>query len=132
MPASQVVSPFLPEMHRSLHCMAEMYEWECKNMPFMKSSSGRSLYYALLHQCSVHPTRTRFPFKTLTTHLTDKALRIRMHEFAQLDLLTFDNNNEDGRARTVTPTPKLMTLFQSHSEAMCEVFQRRFMIFRKE
>ena len=126
------VSPFLPEKYLGLHSMAEVFDWELKNLPFLKSSSGRSLYYALLMQCCINPVRTKFPFKTLHTYLTDKALRVRIHEFEKLGLLTFDSDIRDGRARTVTPTDKLMALFGLHSAALREKFSQRFLFFPKD
>lgn len=125
------VSPYLPPIQLGLQSLTEINAWECEHMPFMRLSSGRALYFALLEQCFLHPEQISFPLKSLTAHLTDKALRIRLQQFVKLGLVRMEECEHDARVRAVTPTKTLMALFDMHATAVKEIFLKRFIYVRR-
>ena len=116
-----------PKMGRGLRCLAVLNEWEREHMPFIKSTSGRDLYFLLVKHflLSADPFAA-IPLKSFTVDLTDKAMRRRMQEFEQLGLLAIECRADDARSKTIRPTPRLRQLFDAHALIMRGCFRHYF------
>lgn len=115
------------KMGRGLRCLAVLNEWERVHLPFIKSTSGRDLYFLLVkHFLLSADSFAAIPLKSFTVDLTDKAMRRRMQEFEQLDLLAIEVREGDGRSKTIRPTPRLHQLFEAHSLIMRGCFRHYF------
>lgn len=112
---------------RGLRCLAVLNEWERVHMPFIKSTSGRDLYFLLVKHFLLSPDPlAAIPLKSFTVDLTDKAMRRRMQEFEQLDLLVIEIRDGDARGKTIRPTQRLRDLFDAHSLMMRRCFRHYF------
>ena len=112
---------------RGLRCLAVLNEWERVHLPFIKSTSGRDLYFLLVKHFLLSPDPlASIPLKSFTVDLTDKAMRRRMQEFAQLDLLAIEIRDGDARSKTIRPTRRLRELFDAHSLVMRACFKHYF------
>ena len=118
---------------RGLRCLAAISEWERKHLPFIKSTSGRDLYFLIVkHFLLPDKVAPLIPLKSFTFDLTDKAMRQRMHEFEKLGLLAIEVSAEDGRSKTIRPTARLHRLFISHTLATRECFSHHFHFVKKD
>ena len=120
------VLPSQPTRGRGLLCIAELNKWERQHVPYLKSASGRDLYFALAHCSLLRKEPTQTTLKSLLMGLTDRAMRQRLREFEALGLITLAPHDTDARARTVQPTPKLLDVFDAHTTEMRRIFQTRF------
>ena len=112
---------------RGLRCLAVLNEWERVHMPFLKSTSGRDLYFLLVKHFLLSPDPSAsIPLKSFTVDLTDKAMRRRMQEFEQLDWLVIEVHDDDARRKTIRPTQRLRDLFDAHSLMMRRCFRHYF------
>ena len=112
---------------RGLRCLAVLNEWERAHLPFIKSTSGRDLYFLLVKHFLLSPDPlASIPLKSFTVDLTDKAMRRRMQEFAQLDLLAIEVRDGDTRSKTIRPSRRLRDLFDAHSLVMRSCFKHYF------
>ena len=119
--------PIPSNIGRGLRCLAVLNEWERVHLPFIKSTSGRDLYFLLVKHFLLAPDPlTSIPLKSLTVDLTSKAMRQRMQEFEQLDLLAVEGHGDDARRKTVRPTRRLRDLFDAHSLVMRGCFRHYF------
>ena len=132
-PASDAQGAVAGNMGRGLRCLAVLNEWERVHMPFIKSTSGRDLYFLIVKHflLSANPLAS-IPLKSFTVDLTDKAMRRRMQEFQGLDLLAIESRTSDARSKTVRPTDKLRTLFDAHTMAMRGCFKHYFYYIKKD
>lgn len=120
------VLPSQPHRGRGLLCIAELNEWERKHVPYIKSASGRDLYFALAHCSLLQKNGSSRSLKTMLIGLTDRAIRQRLREFEALGLITLTQHDTDARARKVQPTSKLLDVFDAHTSEMRRIFQTRF------
>ena len=112
---------------RGLRCLAVLNEWERVHMPFIKSTSGRDLYFLLVKHFLLSPDPlASIPLKSFTVDLTDKAMRQRMQDFEQLDWLVIEVHDDDARRKTIRPTQRLRDLFDAHSLMMRRCFRHYF------
>ena len=120
-------------MGRGLRCLAVLNEWERVHMPFIKSTSGRDLYFLLVkHFLLSSDPSTSIPLKSFTVDLTDKAMRRRMREFEKLKLLALEGCANDARSKTLRPTAQLHGLFDAHTMAMRACFRHYFHYVKKD
>ena len=118
--------PNHPSMGRGLLCAADLNAWERENIPYIKTTSGRDLYFALASFSLLQDQDYSNALKTLTLGLTDRAMRGRIREFEKLGLIITDSNETDARSRVLKPTPKLLALFDLHNAVMSRIFRQRF------
>lgn len=123
--------PARPEKHRGLSVLAELHDWEHANMPFITTSTGRALYFAIVREFFSNPDVAP-RVKSLNGWVSDKALRVRIREFASLGLLHVKDHETDKRNHCVIPTAKLIDLFEEHRVAMRDAIKKRFYYVNKE
>ena len=123
---SAFVLPSQPSRGRGLLCIAELNQWERRHVPYIQSTTGRDLYFALAHSSLLQDNPCNVPLKTLLMGVTERALRQRVREFERLGLITLRTHDSDTRVRTAQPTPKLLAMFDAHTRAMRQIFQKRF------
>lgn len=124
--------PPLPEFSRGLLCVAELHAWERKHIPLLKTISGYDLYFAIIQYFFQTPEATNLPLKSFTLNMSDRAMRLRMHEFAEQGFIVIHLHHADTRSRSITPTAKLYELYAKHSLEMARVFKKNFHCFRRE
>ncbi len=120
------VLPSQPTRGRGLLCIAELNAWERQHVPYIKTATGRDLYFALAHSSLLQDNPCSVPLKTLLTCSTDRAMRQRLREFEALGLIIIQPHKTDARWRTVQPTAKLLAVFDAHTREMRRIFQKRF------
>ena len=120
-------------MGRGLRCLAVINEWEREHMPFIKSTSGRDLYFLLVkHFVLTDRSWVAIPLKSFTVDLTDKAMRKRMKDFELQGLLAIENSVEDRRSKTIQPTDKMRGLFDAHTLVLRRCFKHYFDYAKKD
>lgn len=125
--------PERPKRRKGLLSCAALFEWESRELPFLNTISGRTLYYAVAQRfLSDHPGQRQAPLKSLAICQTERAMRKRIDDFVAQGLLTVQPQAHDARSRDVVPTPKLVHLFEKHSQAMHDLFGQRFHILPKQ
>ena len=118
---------------RGLRCLAAINEWERKHLPFIKSTSGRDLYFLIVkHFLLPDKVAPLIPLKSFTFDLTDKAMRQRMHQFEKLGLLAIEVSAEDARNKTIRPTDALHRLFVAHTLATRNCYSNYFHFVKKD
>jgi hypothetical protein len=121
-----------PAFYRGLISIAELNAWERAHIPVLKTSSGRDLYFAIARYFFQLPDAANLPLKSFTLNMTDRAMRLRIREFAALGLLVIHTHHADTRSRSITPTAKLYDLFEQHSAATAMIFNKRFHHLHRE
>ena len=124
--------PALPAFSRGLLCIAELNVWERKNLPLLNTVSGRDLYFAIIQYFFQTPDAIQLPLKSFSVNMTDRAMRLRIHEFASQGLIVIHLHHADTRSRSITPTAKLYELFEKHAVETAAVFSRSFHYFRRD
>ena len=123
---SAYLLPNHPHMGRGLLCAADLNTWERENIPYIKTTSGRDLYFALASFSLLQDKGTSCALKTLALGLTDRAMRGRIRAFEKVGLIITDSNETDARSRVLKPTPKLLAIFDLHNTVMSRIFRQRF------
>ena len=123
---SAYLLPNHPHMGRGLLCAADLNAWERENIPYIKTTSGRDLYFALASFSLLQDQQSSDALKTLALGLSDRAMRGRIREFEKLGLIITDSNETDARSRVLKPTPKLLAIFDLHNTVMSRIFRQRF------
>jgi hypothetical protein len=129
---SRTTPPALPTFSHGLLCIAEVNDWERKHIPLLRTISGRDLYFAIIQYFFQKPEAMNLPLKSFTVNMSDRAIRLRMHEFAEQGLIVIHLHHADTRARSITPTAKLYELYETHSVAVATIFKQSFHYFRRE
>jgi hypothetical protein len=117
---------------QGLKCLAELYMWECKNLPILHSNSGRALYNSLIQHFLFESIKQDLPLKSFQAFQSDRVMRLRIQEFEKLGLVTVHVSHEDGRSKTLSPTQKFFDIVDRHTLAMRAIFLERFHIIKKD
>ena len=119
---SAYLLPNHPHMGRGLLCAADLNTWERENIPYIKTTSGRDLYFSLAGFSLLQDQQSSDALKTMALGLT----RGRIREFEKLGLIITVSNETDARSRVLKPTPKLLAIFDLHNTVMSRIFRQRF------
>ena len=125
-------APDTAQLWPGLKSMAELHEWEVAHMPFIQTTSGRSLYFALIRTFVLARSTTQAPLKSFALNMTGKIMRERMREFEQLGLLTLQRSGHDGRVRTLALTERMYEVFRQHNQAIRHYGGKRHIFMRKD
>lgn len=117
---------------QGLKCLADLHEWECKNIPFLQVSSARALYFTMIQRFLFEPPEKALPLKKFQACQTDRVARMRIQEFEKMGLVTVSLSNDDGRTKTLAPTKKFFELIDVHTLQMQAKFSERFHIIKKD
>lgn len=118
---------------RGLRCLAILNEWERIHMPFIKSTSGRDLYFLIVkHFMFASEGEAAIPLKSFRISLSDKAMRQRILDFKRLGLVTLHSCPSDTRNKHIQPTPQLHDVFNTHTQIMRRCFQHYFHYVQKD
>ena len=118
--------PNHPGKGRGLLCLADLNAWERENIPYIKTTSGRDLYFALARFTLLQDSDTTPSLKTLVLGLTSRAMRQRIREFEAEGLIITVQHETDARSRVLKPTQKLLDTFDLHVGLMRRVFRQHF------
>ena len=132
MPIAASENSLSKELWPGLKSMAELHEWEVAHMPFIQTTSGRSLYFALIRTFVLNQSALESPLKSFALNLTGKIMRERMREFENLGLLTLQRSGQDGRVRTVALTERMHEVFRQHTQAIRHYGGKRHIFIRKD
>jgi len=110
---------------QGLKCLAEVHAWESQNLPFIRTASGRELYFQIVDRLLDPGAEEHTQLKSFSMHLTDRIMRTRIQAFVALGLLTVGPNASDLRSRSIMPTAKLMGIFQAHREQLWRAVAKR-------
>lgn len=127
---STTPSPFAQTWY-GLKCLAEVHEWESQHLPFLRTASGRDLYFQIVDKLLAQEQPDRLQLKAFSLHLTDRIMRTRIQEFVGLGLLTVSADELDQRRKSLTPTPKLMAIFHEHTLQLRQAVLKRFNYSRR-
>lgn len=123
-------SPFANTWY-GLKCLAEVHAWETQHLPFLRTASGRELYFLIADQLLKPASEHGAQLKSLSLHSTGRIMRTRIQEFVALGLVTVGPSPHDLRSKTITPTPKLMGIFHDHTVQLRQAILKRFYYTRK-
>lgn len=123
-------SPDVKTWH-GLKCLAEVHAWESLHLPFIRTASGRELYFQIVEKLLEPSQEEPAQLKSFRIQLTSRIMRTRIQEFVALGLLTVRPNAHDLRSRAIVPTPKLMGIFRAHREQLRQAMTKRFYYARK-
>ncbi len=113
-----------------LKVMLEIRNWEDVQLHELQTISGRHLYFSLA-ETLLHESNVSQRIKQLRGQVTERATRQRIREFVELGLVEISNNQNDQRAKNVTPTRKFITHLNSHLAFLKMVCEQRFLMLSK-
>ena len=113
-PMASDPSPFAKTWH-GLKCLAEVHAWETEHLPFLRTASGRELYFLIADQLLKPASEQGAQLKSLSLRSTGRIMRTRIQEFVTLGLVTVGPSPHNLRSKTLTPTPRLMEIFHEHT-----------------
>jgi hypothetical protein len=122
-------------MNSDLLCvLAEIHEWEIEHHVVFKTVLGRALYFGILH---AHLNGHRLDHTSLKQLVnpdvaTDRGVRLRMREFEKIGLIYVELNTIDKRTKRIVPTEKLIELMNAHASQFMRLFQKRFIVIKKD
>lgn len=118
--------PNHPGKGRGLLCLADLNAWERANIPYIKTTSGRDLYFAMANFTLLQDTDATPSLKTLVLGLTDRTMRQQIRKFEELGLIITVQHETDARSRVLKPTQKLLNTFDEHVGMMRRIFRQHF------
>ncbi len=121
------------EMAALMSNLAELQHWEIENMPYMRTMTGRHLYFATAQRAIGEGAQLERSLKELfsSSHLTEKALRNRMQDMIGDGLFVSMSSDADYRNKYLVPTEKFNEFVYKHAEQCRKIFRNNFLIFPK-
>lgn len=120
-----------PEFGRGLLALSQVNAWERDNIPYIDTASGRDLYFLLASNALLREEPNRAPVKSHALNLNARTMRNRIKDFHAAGLISIATSPEDGRARTIEPSEKLLKIFKEHNLAARDIFRAHFDFFSK-
>lgn len=113
--------------------LAELHRWEMDQIPYMRTMSGRHLYFAASQRAVGERSQLERSLKELLSspHLTEKALRNRMQEMLSDDLFTSMSSEVDSRNKYLVPTEKFYEFVYAHADQARKIFRGNFLMLPK-
>jgi hypothetical protein len=113
--------------------LAELHRWEMDNMAYMRTMTGRHLYFAAAQRAVGERAQLERSLKELfsSPHLTEKALRNRMQDMLTEGLFLSQSSEQDNRSKHLIPTDKFFEIVHKHAEQTRKIFRNNFLIFPK-
>jgi hypothetical protein len=113
--------------------LAELHRWELDNIPYMRTMTGRHLYFATAQRAVGDRSQLERSLKELfsSPHLTEKALRNRMQDMLADDLFVSMLNASDTRNKYLVPTEKFYECVHKHADQARKIFKSNFLMFRR-
>jgi hypothetical protein len=113
--------------------LAELHRWELDHMPYMRTMTGRHLYFATAQRAVGDRSQLERSLKELfsSPHLTEKALRNRMQDMLADDLFVSTLNATDTRNKYLVPTEKFYEFVYTHADQARKIFKSNFLMFRR-
>jgi hypothetical protein len=113
--------------------LAELHRWELDNIPYMRTMTGRHLYFATAQRAVGDRSQLERSLKELfsSPHLTEKALRTRMQDMLADDLFISMASSTDTRNKYLVPTEKFYEYVYTHADQARKIFKSNFLMFRR-
>jgi hypothetical protein len=114
--------------------LAQLHRWELDNIPYMRTMTGRHLYFATAQRAVGEHSQHERSLKELfsSPHLTEKALRTRMQDMLADDLFVSRASATDTRNKYLLPTEKFYELVYAHADQARKIFKSNFLMFRRQ
>lgn len=119
------------EFGRGLLALSQVNAWERDNIPYIDTASGRDLYFLLAGNALLSEEPNKPPVKSHTLNLNARTMRNRIKDFHAAGFIIIATSPDDGRARTIEPSEKLLRLFKEHNQAAKDIFSKHFAFFSK-
>jgi hypothetical protein len=122
-----------------LAAVSELHSWEIQNCPFLRTVSGRKLYFGMIRQClqskngnqslSVDTLKELYYGDGLS--ITERGARIKLREFEADGIVQSSQSSEDRRSKCITPTQKLLQQMTNHSEAALKILSKHLIVVKR-
>jgi DNA-binding MarR family transcriptional regulator len=124
---------------RLLAAVSELHSWEIQNCPYLRTVSGRQLYFGMIRQCL--QTKNGNHSLTIDTlkelyygdglSITERGARIKLREFEADGIVQSSKSAEDRRSKRITPTQKLLHQMTAHSEAALKILNKHLIVVKR-
>lgn len=121
------------ELSAIMSDLAELHRWELDNIPYMRTMTGRHLYFATAQRAVGERAQLERSLKELfsSPHLTEKALRTRMQDMLADDLFISMASATDTRNKYLVPTEKFYEFVYTHADQARKIFKSNFLMFHR-
>lgn len=111
--------------------LAKLHSWEMDNIPYMRTMTGRHLYFSAAQRSVGERSQLERSLKEMfsSPHLTERALRNRMQEMLSDNLFVSMPNQIDSRNKYLVPTEKFHEYVYKHADQASKIFRSNFLMF---
>jgi hypothetical protein len=117
------------ELRAIILSLAELHQWEQDNSSVLSSMTGRHLYYKIAERAIGERSLLSGSLKKdlyAGSHLSEKAIRLRMRELEQEGCIEAISSMSDARAKYLVPTEKFYESIYHHAEQTRRILSRYF------
>lgn len=116
----------------ALLSLADMNLWEAANCKPLNTVSGRFLYFRIAQQV-MRAGQSSQSLKDIhvDAHLSERAIRLKLREFEREGWIESVATPADKRTRQLVVTPKLLSLIQTHAQALDQALGKSLLVIAK-
>lgn len=118
------------ELSALIRGLSSLHEWETQNLDIMKTATGRHMYFSIAKRSVAEGLQPNESLKQAfgSANLSDRALRMRIREMIEEELIVSIDGRNDARCKNLIPTEKFNGYVYEHAMVARRILGNEFFI----